>query len=99
MSLSERIQWKPPQPDSRVSNFEKECQTEKQQAFLDDALESPIALCTWQHLRYPRLRRFKLEGEIAFTRLLGFGLDGIVWKVEICSHAYALKVVRWSVPS
>lgn len=57
-------------------------------------VESTAAACTWQDLRTPRLRQYKREGEIAFTRLLGFGLDGIVWKVETCGHTYALKVVR-----
>ncbi|KAH7151929.1 hypothetical protein B0J13DRAFT_251942 [Dactylonectria estremocensis] len=93
MSLSERIQWRPPNPNSLLSNFETRCQNAKQQPFLDERLMDDIpSACAWRNFRRPRLRRFKLQGSVNFTKLLGYGLDGIVWKVEIGGCVYALKV-------
>ncbi|KND86530.1 hypothetical protein TOPH_08820 [Tolypocladium ophioglossoides CBS 100239] len=48
--------------------------------------------CDWENFRHPLLRRFKLQGKAKFIDLVGYRLDGIVWKVEIGGCIVALKV-------
>ncbi|KAF2458181.1 hypothetical protein BDY21DRAFT_214789 [Lineolata rhizophorae] len=48
--------------------------------------------CAWRNFRRPRLGHFEHQGRINFTELLGYGLDGIVWKINVDDCAYALKV-------
>jgi hypothetical protein len=47
----------------------------------------------WRHFLRPRLRKCPFEAEIEFGEQLGFGIDGIVWKVNIGGRTFALKVV------
>ncbi|KAM5368762.1 hypothetical protein ACJZ2D_009316 [Fusarium nematophilum] len=93
MSLSERIDWQPPQPDLLLSNFEKRCHIAKQQPFLDErSMDDTRSACAWRNFRRPRLGHFEHQGRINFTKLLGYGLDGMVWKINVDDCAYALKV-------
>lgn len=97
MSLSERIQWRPPKPDKILLSFEKRCRVAKEQPFLDEELmDDTTRACTWRNFHQPRLGRFKNQGGLAFIKLLGYGRDGIVWKVDADDHTYALKVVGLS---
>lgn len=66
----------------------------KEKPFLDEKLmdDGPTP-CAWSNFRRPLLRRFKQQGTFAFTDLLGYGYDGVVWKVEVGGQVYALKVV------
>ncbi|KAM4055258.1 kinetochore sim4 complex subunit FTA2 domain-containing protein [Hirsutella rhossiliensis] len=48
--------------------------------------------CTWSDFRRPMLRRCNLQDNLTFIDLVGYGLDGIVWKVEIDNRIAALKV-------
>ncbi|KAF4944504.1 hypothetical protein FGADI_12643, partial [Fusarium gaditjirri] len=93
MSLSERIQWQPPNPNSALENFEERCRVAKAQPFLDEKpMNDTAAACAWENFRRPLLGRFTRHGRIDFIKLLGYGQDGIVWKVGIYSQIYALKV-------
>ncbi|RBR24091.1 uncharacterized protein FIESC28_03090 [Fusarium coffeatum] len=93
MSLSERMQWQPPKPNSTLENFERRCRVAKAQPFLDEKpMNDTAAACAWENFRRPLLGRFTRHGRIGFIKLLGYGQDGIVWKVGIDSQTYALKV-------
>ncbi|KAK4078102.1 hypothetical protein Purlil1_12071 [Purpureocillium lilacinum] len=93
MSLTERIRWRPPEKSSLVSAFERRCRKAKQQRFLDERLmEERNITCTWSDLTRPMLKRCGLPGSITFVDLIGYGLDGIVWKVKMNNQVSALKV-------
>ncbi|RSL58327.1 hypothetical protein CEP51_014092 [Fusarium floridanum] len=93
MSLSERVRWQPPKPDPILSDFERRCRAAKEQPFLDEKLiDDTTTACAWANFRRPRLGRFKQQGAFTFTNLLGYGQDGIVWKVDAGGQVYALKV-------
>lgn len=49
--------------------------------------------CAWSDFRRPLLRRSNLQGNLTFIDLVGYGLDGIVWEVNIGNRIAALKVV------
>ncbi|KAG6237143.1 hypothetical protein E4U24_007564 [Claviceps purpurea] len=73
------------------------CIRARQQAFLDDKpMSDTAAACAWKDFRRPLLGRFTHRGSFKFMKLLGFGIDGVVWKVRIDSKTYALKVDRTS---
>ncbi|PNY22354.1 Uncharacterized protein TCAP_07149 [Tolypocladium capitatum] len=55
-------------------------------------MDDTTIACAWENFRRPLLRRFKLQGKAKFIDLVGYGLDGIVWKVEIGGCIVALKV-------
>lgn len=98
MSLSGRINWQPPNPNGGISKFVERCRIAKEQPYLDERLmDDAVTDCAWENFRRPRLGRFDKQGPLSFTKRLGYGLDGIVWKVNIGGHVYALKVV--SLPS
>ncbi|RDA91336.1 hypothetical protein CP533_1584 [Ophiocordyceps camponoti-saundersi (nom. inval.)] len=93
MSLFERIQWRPPEPSSFVSDFDRRYQKEKQQPFRDERLMDETTItCAWADFRRPLLKRCNLQGNLNFIKLLGYGMDGIVWKAEIGRQVVALKV-------
>ncbi|KAG6292385.1 hypothetical protein E4U45_006967 [Claviceps purpurea] len=46
----------------------------------------------WKDFQAPRLGRFTHQRKIRFTKLLGWGEDGIVWRVRVDSKTYALKI-------
>ncbi|KAF5689155.1 hypothetical protein FDENT_4519 [Fusarium denticulatum] len=93
MSLSERIQWQPPKPNSVLENFERRCRHAKAQPFLaDKPMNDTAAACAWENFRRPLLGHFASYKRIDFIKLLGYGQDGIVWEVVIDSQTYALKV-------
>ncbi|RSL83423.1 hypothetical protein CEP52_016718 [Fusarium oligoseptatum] len=94
MSLSESIRWQPPKPDPILLDFERRCRVAKEQPFLDEkSIDDTTTDCAWANLRRPRLGRFKQQGAFTFTNLLGYGQDGIVWKVDAGGgQIYALKV-------
>ena len=76
-----------------IDRFIELCRNEKQKPFIDDGLleDSPAPL--WADLQNPRLRRCPLQHEMEWLERLGFGVDGIVWKVKIAGDTYALKIV------
>ncbi|KAG6209100.1 hypothetical protein E4U34_007719 [Claviceps purpurea] len=92
MSLSEGSQQQPPDP-CPLSRFERRCIRAKQQPFLDERpMSDTAAACAWKDFRHPLLGRFTHPGSFKFMKVLGFGVDGVVWKVRIDSQTYALKV-------
>ncbi|KAH8650414.1 hypothetical protein BGZ61DRAFT_542225 [Ilyonectria robusta] len=73
------------------SDMKKHAETH--QPFLDErSMDDATSACAWRDFHRPRLWRFKLQGTVNFTKLLGYGLDGIVWRLEIGGCVYALKV-------
>jgi hypothetical protein len=80
-----------------LENFERRCRVAKEQPFLDERpMNDTAAACAWENFRRPLLGRFTRQGRIHFIILLGYGQDGIVWKVSIDRQTYALKVVSGS---
>ncbi|KAG6292384.1 hypothetical protein E4U45_006966 [Claviceps purpurea] len=55
-------------------------------------MSESAAACAWRDFQKPRLGRFTHQRSIRFTRRLGCGEDGMVWRVRIDSKTYALKV-------
>ncbi|KAG6025881.1 hypothetical protein E4U19_002900 [Claviceps sp. Clav32 group G5] len=95
MSLSEENQQQPPEPWP-LSRFERRCIRVKKQPFFDEKpMSETAAACAWQDFRHPLLGRFPSQGSFKVIKLLGFGIDGAVWKVRMDSKTYALKVF-WS---
>ncbi len=93
-SLSERTRWCPPEKSPVLAAFEERCRKAKQQPFLDETLmdEREIA-CSWSDFKRPLLRRYNLQGSLIFIDVVGYGVDGIVWRVEVGCRIMALKVV------
>ncbi|KAG5955645.1 hypothetical protein E4U57_003278 [Claviceps arundinis] len=92
MSLSEDSKQQRPEP-YHLSRYDRQCIRAKKQPFLDEKpMSETAAACAWQDFRHPLLGRFTPQGSFEFMKLLGFGLDGAVWKVRIDSKTYALKV-------
>lgn len=56
-------------------------------------MSEAVSSCAWRNFRQPHLGRFECQGKVKFMRLLGYGVDGVVWKVTIDERVYALKVV------
>ena len=99
MSLTERISWQPPEPSPSLARFEARCHKAKQQPFLDERpMSEAVRFCAWRNFRKPCLGHFEHQGKANFKRLLGYGVDGIVWKVTIDERVYALKVVSLFMP-
>ncbi|KAG5954398.1 hypothetical protein E4U57_004525 [Claviceps arundinis] len=91
MSLSEDSQQQPPEPP--LSRLERRCIRAKQQPFLDEKpMSDTAAACAWKDFRHPLLGRFPDQGSFKFVKMLGFGIDGVVWKVRMDGQTYALKV-------
>ncbi|KAG6091817.1 hypothetical protein E4U31_007204 [Claviceps sp. LM219 group G6] len=62
-------------------------------SFIDEkSMSESAAACAWRDFQKPRLGRFTHQRSIRFTKLLGWGEDGIVWRVRIDSKTYALKI-------
>lgn len=61
------------------------------------ASESPMTgdpVYSWASFRRPRLRACTLpRDKIVWREKIGMGMDGVVWRVEIGSKPYAVKVV------
>ncbi|KAJ9129840.1 hypothetical protein NKR23_g12445 [Pleurostoma richardsiae] len=85
-----RVQWVPPQPEK--TDFEQRCQDAKKQPFLDQQLLRGPPACAWSNFSRPLLRKYDLQHEIEYKKRLGYGMDGIVWTVEIGDCTLALKV-------
>ncbi|KAG6075578.1 hypothetical protein E4U15_005589 [Claviceps sp. LM218 group G6] len=65
----------------------------QEQPFLDEKpMSESAAACAWQDFQKPRLGRFMHQRSIRFTKRLGCGEDGMVWRVRIDSKTYALKI-------
>lgn len=95
MSQSGRTQRQPPKPSPLLEDFERWCRVVKEKPFLDEKpMSDTAAACAWQDFKRPLLGRFTRHERVDFIELLGYGEDGIVWKVNIGSQACALKVVR-----
>ncbi|WXC67137.1 hypothetical protein SNK03_012906 [Fusarium graminearum] len=93
MSQSGRTQWQPPKPSPLPEDFERWCRVAKEKPFLDEKpMSDTAAACAWQDFKRPLLGRFTRHERVDFIELLGYGQDGIVWKVNIGSQACALKV-------
>lgn len=100
MSSTGRISWQPPEPDPSLARFEARCQKAKQQPFLDERpMSEVVTSCAWRNFRQPHLGHFEHQGKINFKRLLGYGVDGVVWKTTIDERVYALKVVSLFMPT
>lgn len=98
VSLTERVSWQPPEPSPFLARFEARCHKAKQQPFLDERpMSEAVCSCAWRNFRQP-LGHFEHQGRANFKRLLGYGVDGIVWKVTIDERVYALKVVSLFMP-
>ncbi|KAH8909443.1 hypothetical protein BR93DRAFT_924428 [Coniochaeta sp. PMI_546] len=74
------------------SPFVKHCREANKRPFLDEQPMVGSPDCSWRHFRRPLLRKCPFEAEIEFGEQLGFGIDGIVWKVNIGGRTFALKV-------
>ncbi|KAG6160808.1 hypothetical protein E4U51_007444 [Claviceps purpurea] len=102
MSLSEDSQSQPPEPypaEPALSKLETQCIRAKQQTFLDEnPMSDTAAACAWRDFRHPLLGRFTHHESFKFMKLLGFGVDGVVWKVRSDSKTYALKVFWYKEP-
>lgn len=85
--------WRPPQRANILISFEERCRKSKDQPFLDDRPMVTSPSCTWEDFRRPLLRRFEVQGKVHWKERLGYGLDGVVWKAEICNRIFAVKVV------
>ncbi|EGY20899.1 uncharacterized protein VDAG_02423 [Verticillium dahliae VdLs.17] len=79
--------WRPPRP-----LFTERCDAVKKSPFLDFRPITDKPDLQWENFRQPLLKKSPLLTEIEYQCQLGFGVDGIVWKVEIEGKAYALKV-------
>ncbi|KAG6092135.1 hypothetical protein E4U30_005830 [Claviceps sp. LM220 group G6] len=91
MSEAEDSQQQRPEPP--LTRFERQCIRSREQPFLDDRpMSDTAAACAWKDFRHPLLGRFTHQGSFKFMEMLGFGIDGVVWKVRIDSKTYALKV-------
>ncbi|KAG6092134.1 hypothetical protein E4U30_005829 [Claviceps sp. LM220 group G6] len=91
MSLSEGDQQQ--RPEAPLTRFDRLCIRAKQQPCLDEKpMSDTAAACAWKDFRHPLLGRFTHQGSFRFLKALGFGVDGVVWKVRIDSRTYALKV-------
>ncbi|KAG6107507.1 hypothetical protein E4U13_006926, partial [Claviceps humidiphila] len=55
-------------------------------------MSETAAACAWRDFQKPRLGRFTHQRSIRFTKLLGWGEEGIVWRVRTDSKTYALKI-------
>ncbi|KAG5959549.1 hypothetical protein E4U56_004904 [Claviceps arundinis] len=92
MSLSEANQQQ--LPELGLSRRERRSIRAKQLPFLEERpMTDTVADCAWKDLVNPLLGRFTHQGSFRFLKFLGFGVDGVVWKVRIDSQTYALKVV------
>ncbi|KAG8670386.1 hypothetical protein FPOAC2_09742 [Fusarium poae] len=92
MSKPGRTEWQPPKPSPIVVEFERRCKVAKEKPFLDKKpMSDTAAACSWKDFKRPLLGRFMCHERIDFIKLLGYGEDGIVWKVNIGSQVYALK--------
>ncbi|KAK3937286.1 hypothetical protein QBC46DRAFT_267860 [Diplogelasinospora grovesii] len=72
--------------------FVKRCRVANSQPFLD---EQPIVGSpdrSWSRFRLPLLRKCPFDAKIEFGDILGYGVDGAVWKVSIGGRPFALKV-------
>ncbi|KAF0644050.1 hypothetical protein FPSE5266_20055 [Fusarium pseudograminearum] len=93
MSQSGRAGWQPPKPSPILEEFVRRCQAVKEKPFLDEKpMSDTAAACAWQDFKRPLLGRFTRHERVYFIELLGYGEDGIVWKVNIGGQTYALKV-------
>ncbi|KAL3959843.1 hypothetical protein ACCO45_004960 [Purpureocillium lilacinum] len=83
-----------PEKSPVLAAFEERCRKAKQQPFLDETLmdEREIA-CSWSDFKRPLLRRYNLQGSLIFIDVVGYGVDGIVWRVEVDCRIMALKVL------
>ncbi|RCI15874.1 hypothetical protein L249_1935 [Ophiocordyceps polyrhachis-furcata BCC 54312] len=50
-----------------------------------------VTACAWAGFRRPFLRRSNLQDDLKFIKLLGYGVDGVVWQVEIGDRVVALN--------
>ncbi|KAG6078468.1 hypothetical protein E4U15_004246 [Claviceps sp. LM218 group G6] len=91
MSLSEGNQQQ--LPELGLSRWERRSIRAKQLPFLEERpMNDTVADCAWKDLVNPLLGRFTHQGGFRFLKFLGFGVDGVVWKVRINHQTYALKV-------
>ncbi|OIW30771.1 hypothetical protein CONLIGDRAFT_573333 [Coniochaeta ligniaria NRRL 30616] len=72
--------------------FFKRCREENNRPFLDEQPMVGSPDRSWHRFRHPLLRKCPFEAEMKFGRVLGYGMDGAVWKVSIGGRIFALKV-------
>lgn len=87
-----RPKWRPPR-SAYSHHLEERCRASKRKPFLDEQPMVGDPNCSWANFCQPKLRACQLPRGIRWVAQLGYGLDGIVWKVNIDGRTYALKVV------
>lgn len=93
-SDEERQNSKRQPPKTAHARLFEKCENWKQQPFLDAEPMIGDPSCDWDGFRYPMLRKCPLSPDkVRYESQLGYGVDGVVWKVTIDDKAYALKVV------
>lgn len=86
----------PHKPESGYKRLMEASMIKKMKPFrVEEPLVGPPSSCTWESFRDPRLRKCPFDmASIRWSRRLGGGIDGYVWKVYFGQEGpFALKVV------